>query len=266
MTNFLTVDLEEWFHVGEDFIPEGRWADLPSRVERNVSDLLDLFDRHRVQTTFFVLGWVAERHPALVRRVWDSGHSIASHGYSHRLAYRLAPSDFEEDLERSARILEAITGTRPKGYRAPRWSLGRGASWAFPLLARGGFTYDSSLAPCPFIGSPDFPREPHEIGVNGARLREYPVLAGDLGVRGTLLGGGWALRLLSLSILFDAVEAMNARGAPALLNIHPWEIDPAPPRHDLPFVPRFVHYAGLRGFPDRLREILRHLPLGPIPE
>jgi polysaccharide deacetylase family protein (PEP-CTERM system associated) len=267
MTNYLTVDLEEYFHVGEDFIPESRWGDFPSRVERNVEDLLALLDHRRVRATFFVLGWVAQRHPDLIDRVREAGHCIASHGYSHRLAYRLTPGEFEEDLERSARTLEGITRRRPSGYRAPRWSLGRGARWAFPILARRGFTYDSSMAPCPFIGCPDYPREPHRIGTGDAAIREYPILAGDLGVRGTLLGGGWALRILSLSILFEAVEGMNTRSVPAVINIHPWEVDPDPPRlEQLPPVARFVHYAGLRGFRERLDEILRHLPLAAIPE
>ena len=266
MTNFLTVDLEEWFHVGEELVPEARWEELPSRIEGNVEDLLELLNRHGVRATFFVLGWVAQRHPELVRRVAVAGHAVASHGFSHRLAYRLTPTEFEQDLDRSGRTLQGITGRRPLGYRAPRWSLGRGALWAFPILARRGFAYDSSLAPCPVIGDPRFPRVPHRRGKDGSEIREYPVLAGDVGVRGTLLGGGWALRLLSLSILFDAVEEMNRCGAPALLNIHPWEIDPDPPRLPLPPVARFVHYAGLRGFSDRLEEILRHLPFSSIPE
>jgi polysaccharide deacetylase family protein (PEP-CTERM system associated) len=266
VTNYLTVDLEEWFHIDEDLVPETLWPSLTSRVEENVEDLLRLLERHRVRATFFVLGWVAERHPALICRVLDEGHGIASHGYGHRLVHRLTPAEFEKDLLRSGEILKAITGRRPKGYRAPRWSLGRGALWAIPLLIRHGFTYDSSLAPCPFIGSPDFPREPHVIGSHGLSLREYPLLAGNLGVRGMLLGGGWGIRLLSLDRIFHEVDALNARGVPALINVHPWELDPSPPRLPLSLLVRFVHYAGLRGFPERLSEIFRKSSFGPIPE
>jgi polysaccharide deacetylase family protein (PEP-CTERM system associated) len=266
LTNYMTVDLEEWFHIDEDLIPEERWMSLPSRVEENVEDLLRLLDRRRVRATFFVLGWVAERHPGLIRRVLEEGHAIACHGYGHRFVHNLTPAEFERDLLRSGEILESITGRRPTGYRAPRWSLGRGALWAIPLLVQHGFTYDSSLAPCPFIGNPDFPREPHRVGTNGVSLCEYPLLAGNFWVRGMLLGGGWAIRLLSLNRLFDEVDALNARGVPALINVHPWELDPDPPRYPLPPLAQFVHYAGLRGFPGRLDEILQNRSFGPIPE
>jgi polysaccharide deacetylase family protein (PEP-CTERM system associated) len=264
--NYLTVDLEEWFHIGEEYVPSSEWDSLPSRIEKNIEDLLQFLDEHHTRATFFVLGWVAERHPDLVRRVCDGGHTIASHGYSHLFVHRLTPAEFEADLTRSLSILEGITGRRPIGYRAPCWSLGRGALWALPILAKRGIRYDSSIVPSPIIGNTRFPREPYRISNNGSSLTEYPMLVGDIGVRGMMLGGGWGFRLLSLSIVLDAVEKLNSRGIPALFNIHPWELDPSPPRVDLPAVPRFVHYAGLSGFRDRLAELLRHISLGPIPE
>ncbi|PYQ09937.1 MAG: hypothetical protein DMH00_12190 [Acidobacteria bacterium] len=214
MNNYLTVDLEEWFHIGEDFVPRARWEGLPSRVEENVDHLLLLLDRHRVRATFFVLGWVAERHPDLVRRVRDCGHPIASHGYSHQMAYRLSPAEFEEDLTRSGEILEEITGRRPAGYRAARWSLGRGALWAFPILVRQGITYDSSLAPCPFIGSPDFPREPHRTWEFMACFWEE---AGPSGCSvSPFCSAPWkpstheGLRLFSTSILGNSIPILPA--------------------------------------------------------
>jgi len=168
--NFLTIDVEEWFHIcGVDRrLAFDRWPSLESRVEYTTDLALDLLARRAIRATFFVLGWIADRHPALVARIVSAGHEVGSHGWAHRRVYELDEASFGEDLARTTAALEAAGAPRPIGYRAPEWSINDRAMWALGVLARRGFRYDSSMTPLRLIGNPRYPRVPHRRETAGA--------------------------------------------------------------------------------------------------
>ena len=266
--NFLTVDVEEWFHVcgaGGALAPEF-WASLPSRVELTTDLALDLLARHGVRATFFVLGWVAQHHPRLVERIVHAGHEVASHGWTHRRVYELDEATFADELARTNAVLESSGAPRPIGFRAPEWSINDRAPWALAALARAGFRYDSSMSPLRLIGNPRYPQVPHRRETPHGPLIEVPPLVGRWLGQQYPLGGGWGLRMSRPATVLAAIEARNRRGEPATLFIHPWEIDPDPPRIALPPPLRFSHYFRLPGFAGRLNDILPGAAFGPIGE
>jgi polysaccharide deacetylase family protein (PEP-CTERM system associated) len=268
MHNCLTVDVEEWFHVcGVDgaLAPE-RWDELPGRVVANTHDLLNLLERCRVRATFFVLGWVAARHPRLIEEIVEAGHEIGSHGHSHRRVYDLSPESFEEELDLSRTALRAAGAPSIIGFRAPEWSINDRSLWALDVLARKGFRFDSSMAPLRIIGSPRYPQEPHPVMTASGQLIEFPPLVGRRFGQNVPLGGGWGLRMADPDCVVAEIEHRNSGGIPAALFVHPWEIDPDPPRMRLPRAKRFVHYFRLGGFSGRLERVLRALTFAPMGE
>jgi polysaccharide deacetylase family protein (PEP-CTERM system associated) len=264
--NFLTIDVEEWFHVcGVDGpLRAERWPALPSRVEFTTDITLELLARHHVTATFFVLGWVAERHPLLVARIRSAGHEIASHGWSHRRVYELDEASFEADLARATGALEAAGAPAPIGFRAPEWSINDRSLWALPVLARLGFRYDSSMTPLRLVGNPHYPQDPHRRETPGGSLLEIPPMVGRRFGQHIPLGGGWGLRMSRPATVIREIARRNRRGEPATLFVHPWELDPQPPRVTLPWALRFSHYYRLSGFGERLNEIVASAPFGPI--
>jgi polysaccharide deacetylase family protein (PEP-CTERM system associated) len=266
--NFLTVDVEEWFHVcgvGGALAPE-HWPTLPSRVEVTTDLTLELLARRNVRATFFVLGSVAERHPRLVERIVSAGHEVASHGFSHRRVFELDETSFAEELARASAALERAGAPRPIGFRAPEWSINDRALWGLAVLARAGFRYDSSMSPLRIVGNPDYPQVPHRRETACGTLVEFPPLVGRWFGQQYPLGGGWGLRMSRPSTVIREIEARNHLGVPATLFVHPWELDPEPPRVNLPSALRFSHYFRLSGFARRLDEILSRAAFGPIGE
>ena len=266
--NFLTIDVEEWFHIcGVDRrLAFDRWPSLESRVEYTTDLALDLLARRAVRATFFVLGWIADRHPALVARIVSAGHEVGSHGWAHRRVYELDEASFAEDLARTTAALEAAGAPRPIGYRAPEWSINDRAMWALGVLARRGYRYDSSMTPLRLIGNPRYPRAPHRRETAWGSLIEIPPLTTRrLGQR-VPLGGGWGLRMSRPATVAREIAAYNQRGEPVTLFVHPWELDPNPPQIDLPWPLRFSHYFRLEGFAERLDAILASADFGPIGE
>jgi polysaccharide deacetylase family protein (PEP-CTERM system associated) len=266
--NFLTIDVEEWFHIcGVDGpLATNRWPALQSRIEFTTDLTLELLARHGIRATFFVLGWVADRHPALVRRILSGGHEIGSHGWSHRWVYELDEASFEEDLTRANAALESAGAPRPIGYRAPEWSINDRSLWALAVLAGRGFRYDSSMTPLRLIGNPQYPQVPHRRETAGGSLLEIPPLTARRFGQRMPLGGGWGLRMSRPAVVTREIEAHNRRGEPVTLFVHPWELDPEPPRVDLPLPLRFSHYFRLSGFAERLDLILASADFGPIGE
>ena len=257
--NLFTVDLEEWFHicgVGGPLAPE-RWDALPSRAVLTTRILLDLLDRLQVPATFFVVGWVADRHPALVAEVCAAGHAIGSHGYSHTRAYDLGPAAFRDDLRASVRTLRAQGVRDIAAFRAPEWSINGRSLWALDVLAREGFTVDASMAPLPLVGDPAFPRAPHYRETAAGRILEVPPLVADRFGQVMPLGWGWGLRMSSPRRVLHCIDEVNRRGVGAVLTVHPWELDPDPPRVRLRPGLRFAHYFRLSGFHQRLHQILQ---------
>jgi len=268
MRNCLTVDVEEWFHVCGAGGPLAfdRWDALTSRVVETTRDLLGLLDACGVRGTFFILGWVAERHPALVAEIVDRGHEVGSHGHGHQRVYELTPDSFARDLEACLAALDAAGVRTVRGYRAPEWSINDRSPWALEVLARAGFTYDSSMAPMRVVGNPDFPQEPHVRSTACGTVMEFPPLVDRRFGQNMPLGLGWGLRMTAPGRVLRTIEKRNARGIPVALAVHPWEIDPDPPRVKMPMGNHFAHYFRLGGFRRRLEAILRGATFAPMGE
>jgi polysaccharide deacetylase family protein (PEP-CTERM system associated) len=270
--NALTVDVEDYFQVTafERVIDPATWDRYPLRVGDNTRRILDLFDGYGVKGTFFVLGWVAQREPELVREIQRRGHEIACHGFDHQLIYRIGPEAFRQDIRHAKALLEDITGKAVYGYRAPSYSITASSLWALDLLIQEGFTYDSSIFPImhDIYGIPDAPRFPHTITRPAGIIREFPI--STIQVRGFYrnlrlpVGGGGYLRLLPAYWFRRAFQKMNALGLPAVLYFHPWEIDPGQPRIKAGYRSRFRHYLNLGRMEGRLSSLLATLPFAPM--
>jgi polysaccharide deacetylase family protein (PEP-CTERM system associated) len=264
--NVFTVDLEEWFHVCGvgGVLRQENWDRLPSRVESTTLALLDLLDRSGVRATFFVVGWIAERYAGLIEKVRAAGHDIGSHGYSHRRAYDLGPNAFRSDLRASVAALAGAGVPFVTCFRAPEWSVNRRSLWALQLLAEERFTIDASMAPLKMVGDVAFPRTPHMRQTSAGPVLEVPPLVVDRFGQVMPLGWGWGLRMSSPRRVLRAMDAANRAGASTVLTVHPWELDPDPPKVTLPVRLHFAHYFRLNGFKDRLREVLNGTTFGRI--
>ncbi len=261
MLNALSVDVEDWFQVGafETAIARGDWDSLPQRVERNGHAVLDLFEQAGVKGTFFTLGWVAARYPALMRRIVDAGHEIASHGWDHVRVFTMTPSLFQADLQRARIAIEDASGHAPIGYRAPSFSIDKRTPWAHPILAEEGFAYSSSVAPLrhDHYGWPEAPRFAHRP-VAGSTLIELPVTTVELAGRRMAAGGGGFFRLLPYRFSSWAISRVNRTDRrPAVFYFHPWEIDPGQPRvRKAPLRSRVRHYSNLSAMESKLLKLL----------
>jgi polysaccharide deacetylase family protein (PEP-CTERM system associated) len=260
--NVFTVDVEDWFHVcgaGEALAPT-HWDALPSRVVSTTRRLLDLLDRSQVPGTFFVVGWIAERYPALVHEILERGHAVGSHSYWHRRVYELNASEFHADLAAAADALTRAGAPAPRMFRAPEWSINDRAPWALDVLAASGIELDASMAPLRMVGSVDYPRVPHLRETGRGPIVEVPPFVADKWGQVMPLGWGWGLRMSTPKRVLRAVEAANAAGIPAVFTVHPWEVDPDPPQVALPLRLWFAHYFRLGGFERRLNEIVKDAP------
>jgi polysaccharide deacetylase family protein (PEP-CTERM system associated) len=256
--NALTVDVEEWFHIcGVPALQPDAWSRLPSRVELTTRLVLDELDAAGVTGTFFVVGWIARRFPELVATILSAGHEVGSHSYWHRRVYDLDRATFAGDLIDSVRALEAAGASPITAFRAPEWSINQRSAWALEVLVQHGFTADASMAPVRIVGSVSFPRGPHVRDTPAGPIIELPPLVADRFGQVMPMGWGWGLRMSAPSRVLKEIERANQAGRPAVLAIHPWEIDPDPPRVALPPGLRFAHYFRLDGFLGRLRTILR---------
>jgi polysaccharide deacetylase family protein (PEP-CTERM system associated) len=268
--NALTVDVEEYFQVAafERTIPRAAWDTSESRVEYNTGRVLDLFAAHGVRATFFVLGWVAERHPALVRRIVAEGHELASHGYDHTRLHQFTPGQFREDVTRTRGILEDIGGVTVRGYRAPSYSINARNLWALDVLLETGHVYSSSIYPIrhDLYGMPEAPRFPFRFRPDG--ILEIPVTTVRLGERNYPCGGGGYFRLLPYAGFRWMLRRVNtADRQPGLFYFHPWEVDPDQPRvAGAPLKSRFRHYLNLESMHDRLQRLLGDFAWGRMDE
>ena len=259
MQNVMSIDLEDWFCVYNlsRLIPYADWDRCESRVERNTLRLLALFAKYRVQATFFVLGWVAERFPDLVKEVERAGHEIASHGYAHRLLTLMNPEEFRADLLRSLEVLSRTSSQPVLGFRAPSFSLTSTTLWAVDVLKEAGIRYDSSVFPVGFhpdYGIVDADLSPHQLAEG---VTELPMGVTELlGQRIPCSGGGY-FRLFPYAVTRSLMRRCNAQGRPVIFYLHPWELDPGQPRvRGLPWSTRFRHYNNLERTEERLERLL----------
>jgi polysaccharide deacetylase family protein (PEP-CTERM system associated) len=265
VVNALTVDVEEWFHIcGVPALQPDSWLRLPSRVELTTRLVLEDLDAAGVIGTFFVVGWVAERYPELVAAILRAGHEVGSHSFWHRRVYELDRARFAADLGESVRALHAAGASAITAFRAPEWSINRRSEWALGVLVEQGFTTDASMAPVRIVGNVSSPRGPHVRDTPAGPIVEMPPLVADRLRQAIPMGWGWGLRMSAPSRVLKEIERANQAGRPAVLTIHPWEIDPDPPRVALPPGLRFAHYFRLNGFRGRLRAILRGGSFGPL--
>jgi polysaccharide deacetylase family protein (PEP-CTERM system associated) len=258
--NALTVDVEDYFQVQAlaGAVPRAAWESLPRRVEANTDRLLEAFGRAGVRATFFTLGWIAERHPALVRRIVAAGHELASHGHGHERVDGMGQAEFHADISRARQVLEDAAGVAVTGYRAPTFSIGRRTPWAFETLERAGYRYSSSVYPVrhDLYGMPDAPRFPYRPGPGG--LLEIPMTTlRALGRNLPCAGGGW-FRLLPYPAFRLGLRCFHrAHAAPCVFYTHPWEYDPGQPVvAGLGRLSRFRHYVNLSRSAGRLDRLL----------
>ncbi|TXT32628.1 MAG: polysaccharide deacetylase [Rhodocyclaceae bacterium] len=262
--NALTIDVEDYFQVSAfaPHIPRSDWAIRECRVERNVDCILAMLDRHGTKGTFFTLGWLAERYPAVVRRIVDSGHELASHGYGHERASDQTPESFFADINLAKLILEDLSGHEVKGYRAPSFSIGEKNLWAFECLERAGYRYSSSIYPIrhDHYGMPNAPRHAHAIG----GLVEIPCTTLRFLNRNWPASGGGYFRLMPYSLSRWMIERINrVDQLPAVFYFHPWEVDTGQPR--IPGISaktRFRHYVNIHRMEQRLNRLLADFTWG----
>jgi len=271
MKNALTFDVEEYFHA-EAFArvlrPE-EWPSLESRVVATTERILDILDRERTRATFFVLGWVAERHPTLVREIASMGHEIGCHGYGHRMIQHLTRTEFEQDIRRAKSALEDVTGQAVIGYRAPTFSIMRETLWSLDVLCEAGFRYDSSIFPIVHdrYGIPDAPRFPHRLKASsGGELAEFPMSTVMLLGRRVPVAGGGYFRIMPYALTRRAVRRINRDGQPAMVYLHPWELDPDQPRLPVGALTRFRHLVNVDKTEARLVRLLGDFAFAPAAE
>lgn len=260
VVNAMTVDVEDYFQVSafEPHVDKSSWETFPRRVEPSVERILQLFDSRSVKATFFTLGWVAERHPQMIRRIVDEGHELASHGWEHTRVSAQAPEQFREDISRTRKVLEDIGGQTVKGYRAASYSIGPDETWAWEELAEAGYVYSSSIVPISHdhYGMPEAPRFAFKAA--GGRLLEIPVTTLPLPGRNINCGGGGWFRLFPYGFSRWALNKVNQEEKQSgIFYFHPWEIDPDQPRPEgLGLKTRFRHYLNLDRMHERLERLL----------
>lgn len=268
ITNYLTIDVEDYFQVAafEKQVTPAEWPQFQSRVADNTTSILDILEIYSVKATFFIVGWVAAKHPALVREISKRGHEIGCHSYSHQRIHTLTRDAFRDDTKRSKEILEDIAGREVKGYRAPTYSITRDTLWALNILADLGFSYDSSIFPIHHdnYGIPDAPRFPYEIDDLG--ITEYPLSTALFFGRRVPVAGGGYFRIFPYWFTRRALAGINSREKkPFIFYLHPWEVDPGQPRmKNISLLSRFRHYNNLAKTEDRLHQLLADFRFGPI--
>jgi polysaccharide deacetylase family protein (PEP-CTERM system associated) len=265
--NAFTVDVEDYYQVSgfEDRICRSQWDKLESRVERSTDQILSLMDETGIRGTFFILGWVAERFPQLVKRIAAADHEIASHGYWHKLVYQQTPEEFAKDIADSCDAIANACGFRPTAYRAPSFSITRESLWALDILVELGFTCDSSVFPIRGhhrYGVPNAKLQIHERDTAAGPIKEFPPSIARLAKAQLPVGGGY-FRLLPLRMTVHAVRSIEKQGRPVMFYIHPWEIDPEQPRiGGLSRSTSFRHYIGLERTEGKLRKLIGKFDFG----
>jgi len=262
VVNAMSIDVEDYFHVSvfDGIVPRAAWADMESRVVRNTERLLDIFDEYETRSTFFVLGWVGERFPELVKLIASRGHEVASHGYAHRLVYDQTRAAFRDDVRRAKQLLEDACGRQVIGYRAPSYSITPRSLWALDVLIEEGYQYDSSIFPIRHdrYGIPVSGRRPYRIDRAGGSLVEVPGSTTQLGTLNLPVAGGGYFRILPYWWTRWGIARVNdLEQRPAIFYLHPWEIDPEQPRLKAGRLSQFRHYRNLRETEQRLRQLLQ---------
>jgi polysaccharide deacetylase family protein (PEP-CTERM system associated) len=266
MKNALTIDFEDWYQGLE--IPLSHWDRFEDRMERSGARLLKLLERAGARATFFILGYVAERHPELIRQIASAGHEIGVHGYSHSFIYKQTPDEFRSEMERTIKVLEDITGRKVISSRAPFFSITRQSLWALEVLAGLGIKYDSSIFPAHNYryGIADAPRWPYKIACGQWTIFEFPISTWRALGQNLPVAGGAYFRIYPYRFTRFALRAINRSGHPFVFYLHPWELDPDHPRLRLPKRIAFTHYFNLRATERRFLRLLGDFQFAPMSE
>ncbi|MGH7797284.1 MAG: XrtA system polysaccharide deacetylase [Candidatus Binatia bacterium] len=258
VVNALTFDVEDYYHVEafQAVIRREDWDGYEPRVHNSTLKILDLLARHNIQATFFILGWVAEHTPGVVKEIQAAGHEIGSHGYNHQLIYQQTPEEFAADLRRSLEIIEGITGRKVLGFRAPSFSVTKRSLWAIEILQSFGLAYDSSIFPIlhDIYGIPDAPRHPYQIAEG---FWEFPMTTVQVLGKNIPIGGGAYFRVFPYWWTRWGIRQANSNGDPAVVYLHPWELDPGHPDIKTSPLNHFRHYANLDKTQDRLAALCK---------
>lgn len=272
MLNAVTVDVEEYFHPTEvqAAVDQSQWGALPSRVEGQLDQILELLNHRRTKATFFVLGWVAKRHPKAIQKIVAAGHEIGCHSYSHQLIYSLTPQEFRHDTRRAIAAIEEACGVTPRVYRAPSYSITKKSMWALEILAEEGFISDSSIYPISHdrYGIPGSPRHAYVIDTPAGPIREFPIATIQLSsTRIAPIGGGGYLRILPYRYTSAGIRRLNQEEQqPACIYFHPWEIDPDQPRLASGLIARLRTYTGVKGMIHKLDRLLTEFQFSTLGE
>jgi polysaccharide deacetylase family protein (PEP-CTERM system associated) len=290
MSNALSIDVEDYFHVSafERSVKKEEWINFPLRVEDNTRRMIDILSQYGIKATFFILGWVAERRPRLIRKIHEEGHEIACHGYGHRRVYTQSRQEFRDDIRKCKTLLEELIGAPVFGYRAPSYSISLNSLWAFDELAEAGFLYDSSVFPIchDLYGIPNWPRFPFRVAKMGSgkwapdrrkhergsgrekysRMMELPITTLQLAGKNFPIAGGGYFRLFPYPFTRWALRRINQyEKRPFIFYLHPWELDPEQPRiPDVSFKSRFRHYVNLEKTEQRFRKLLTDFRFSPM--
>lgn len=267
--NAMSIDVEDYFQVSAlaSAVDRTTWDSRDSRVEANTQRILDLLDRRGIKATFFVLGWIGERYPALVRHIAAGGHEVACHGYSHRLIFEQSESDFRAETLRSKQLLEDQIGTAVIGYRAASFSITAASLWALDVLIDAGFKYDSSVFPIRHdrYGIPGASRDMGRITApSGRTLLEFPMSTASFAGLSIPVSGGGYFRIFPYFVTRLGLRSLNKQGRPFMFYLHPWEVDPEQPRIKVSALSRFRHYTNLHKCEGRLARLIEQFPFGPV--
>ena len=264
LTNALTIDFEDWYQGLE--IPYSKWDAFEDRIEFAADVLLGILADANTHATFFMLGYVAEKHPELIKRVRDEGHEIGTHGFSHALIYTQKPEVFRSEMERAIGFLEDLTGAKVLGHRAPFFSITKDSLWALDILGELGIRYDSSIFPVLNYryGIADAPRFPYTIKNEGGEFIEFPISTLKLPGFTLPISGGAYFRIYPYQLTKQAIKSVNRSGQPVTFYLHPWELDPGHPRIDVPRRIALTHYFNLGATERRLKKLVRDFDFAPM--
>lgn len=260
MLAIMSVDVEEWFHIPEgldNILPFDRWDTAPGRIHEVLPRMLDIFEKNQVTSTFFFLGWIAEKYPLLVKETLNRGHEVATHGYAHKLIYNQSPAEFDSDIYKAKSRIESLTGKSVIGYRAPGFSITPETEWAFEILAKHGFKYDSSIFPGKrFLGHFDeFNKEPIIVKTKQGEIIEFPQTIVDFGVFKLSCFGGGYFRLFPKFVFIKMASKLAKTGRPLIVYIHPRDIDSDQPQIEFPVFKKFRHYVNISKTEQKLKDI-----------
>lgn len=268
MINAITVDLEDWYHICGIEHPDynNKWCKYHDRLERNVDKILNLFAEHDVKATFFVVGFIAEKLPELIKKIAKEGHELASHGFYHRRIFDMSPEEFEFDLLRSKHAIEKASNVEVLGFRAPEWSLKKDTAWALDILKKHGFQYDTSAVPLSHLSGKYFGIYPSQIATKYGNIVEFPLNTFRAGWERLPFSGGLPMRIVPYFYILKTTLLLNRAGHPVIFYIHPWEFENDHVKIDLPFNRKFMHYCNIKSTPRKIKMLLKHLKFSPVGE